>query len=122
MKTSRTVIAIAVAALIPLGAAVANDNEKDKSGHAGASFDTLDTNRDGRISQAEAGSDSTIVFSSTDANGDGYLDKSEWKNRTKGSMPAPAPQSTPDPTRDPAVPPADQSVSEPTPDTETPPQ
>jgi len=122
MKTSRTLIAVAVASLIPLGAAVANDKDKDKSGYAGTSFDTLDTNRDGKISQAEAGVDTTIVFSSTDANGDGYLDKSEWKNRTKSSMPAPAPQSTPDTTTDPAVPPADQSASEPAPDTETPPQ
>ena len=118
MKTSRTLIAVAVAALIPLGAAVAGD--KDKSGYAGASFDTLDTNRDGKISQAEAGADTTIVFSSTDANGDGYLDKSEWKNRTKGTVPAPAPQSTPEPATDPSVPPADQSASEPAPDTETP--
>ena len=84
MKTSRTLIAIAVAALIPMGAAVAGDKDKDKAGY-GASFDTLDANRDGRISQAEASADTTIVFSSADANGDGYLDKSEWKNRTKGS-------------------------------------
>jgi hypothetical protein len=115
MKTS-----IAVAALIPLGAAVAGDKDKDKSGYAGASFDTLDTNRDGKISQAEAGADTTIVFSSTDANGDGYLDKMEWKNRTKDKMPAPTPQSTPEPATDPSVPPADQSASEPMPDTETP--
>jgi hypothetical protein len=120
MKTSRTLIAIAVASLIPLGAAVAGDKDKDKSGYAGASFDTLDANQDGKISQAEAGADTTIVFSSTDANGDGYLDKKEWKNRAKGSMPSPSPQSTPDTTSDPAVPPADQSASEPTPDTETP--
>ena len=84
MKTSRTLIAIAVAALIPMGAAVAGDKDKDKTGY-GASFDTLDTNRDGKISQAEAAADTTIVFSTADANGDGYLDKSEWKNRTKGS-------------------------------------
>ena len=38
-------------------------------------FDKLDTNRDGKISQAEASADTNIVFSSADANGDGYLDK-----------------------------------------------
>jgi hypothetical protein len=118
MKTSRTLIAIAVAALIPMGAAVAGDKDKDKMGY-GASFDTLDTNRDGKISQAEAGADTTIVFSSADANGDGYLDKSEWKNRTKGST-SPTPQSTPESSSDPAVPQGDQPASEPTPDTETP--
>lgn len=116
MKTSKTVIALAVAALIPMGAAVAGD--KDKSGH-GASFDTLDVNRDGRVSQAEASADMTIVFTSADANGDGYLDKAEWKNRAKGEN-KPMPQSSPEPSTDPAVPPADQSASEPVPDTETP--
>jgi hypothetical protein len=118
MKTSRTLIAIAVAALIPLGAAVAGDKDKDKSGY-GASFDTLDTNRDGKISQAEASADTTIVFTSADANGDGYLDKSEWKNRGKGTT-SPTPQSAPRGMSDPAVPPADQPASEPVPDTETP--
>jgi len=119
MKTSRTLIAVAVAALIPMGAAVAGDKDKDKSGYAGASFDTLDTNRDGKISQGEAGADATIVFTSADANGDGYLDKSEWKNRAKGTT-SPTPQSTPEPVADPTVPQGDQPASEPTPDTETP--
>jgi hypothetical protein len=117
MKTSRTLIAIAIASLIPLGAAVAGDKDKDKSGY-GASFDTLDTNRDGKVSQAEAAADATIVFTSADANGDGYLDKSEWKNRAKDTT-SPAPQSTPE-TTDPAVPQGDQPASEPKPDTETP--
>ena len=119
MKTSKTLIALALAAVIPLGAAMAGEQQypKDKSGTmSGPGFDKLDTNRDGRISQVEASVDSTIVFSSADANGDGYLDKTEWKNREKGSS-SPTPQSTPEPTADPAVPPA----SEPTPsDTETP--
>ena len=118
MKTSRTVIALAVAALIPMGAAVAGDKDKDKMGY-GASFDTLDVNRDGRVSQAEASADTTIVFTSADANGDGYLDKAEFKNRAKGEN-KPMPQSAPEPSTDPAVPPADQSASEPMPDTETP--
>ena len=118
MKTSRTLIAMAVASLIPLGAAVAGDKDKDKSGY-GASFDTLDTNRDGKISQAEASADTTIVFTSADANGDGYLDKSEWKNRAKGST-SPAPQSSPESAADPSVPQGDQPASEPAPDTETP--
>lgn len=117
MKTSRTVIALAVAALVPMGAAVAGD--KDKSGQAGPSFETLDVNSDGRISQAEAGADMTITFTRVDANGDGYLDKAEWKNRTKGST-MPAPQSAPEPASDPAIPQGDQSASEPVPDTETP--
>jgi len=116
MKSSKTLIAITVAALLPLGAAMAGDG-KDKSGSMGPSFDTLDTNRDGRISQAEASADANLVFSASDANGDGYLDKSEFKNRAKGTT-SPAPQSTPSPSADPTVP---APASEPAPaDTETP--
>jgi hypothetical protein len=78
MKTSTTLIALTMAALIPFGAAIAGDQYggKDKSG-TGTTFDKLDTNRDGKISQAEAAADSNLVFSSVDANGDGYVDKSE---------------------------------------------
>lgn len=119
MKTSKTLIALTLAAAIPLGVAVAGDEyPKDKSGTMSApGFDKLDTNRDGRISQAEASVDSNLVFSSADTNGDGYLDKKEWKAHEKGSStPSPSPQSAPEPTSDPAVPPA----SEPASDTETP--
>jgi Ca2+-binding EF-hand superfamily protein len=118
MKTSKTLIALAVAALIPLGAAVAGEGDygKDKSGKMSQGFDKLDTNKDGRISQAEASVDANIVFSSADANGDGYLDKSEWKNREKGST-SPEPRSMPQSSTDPSVP----QSSEPAPaDTETP--
>jgi hypothetical protein len=116
MKTSKTLIAVALAAVIPLGAAVAGDQGKDKMGTMSPAFDKLDTNRDGRISQAEASADANIVFTSADANGDGYLDKSEWKKQEKGST-APAPQSAPDSASDPTVP----QASDPAPaDTETP--
>ena len=57
------------------------------------------------------------MFSTADTNGDGYLDKSEWKStRSKGST-SPAPQSLPEPSTDPVAP----QTSEPAPaDTETP--
>jgi hypothetical protein len=62
--------------------AVAGDNDqygsKDKS-MSQTNFKKLDTNKDGKISQAEAAVDSTIVFSTADSNGDGYLDNDEWK-------------------------------------------
>ncbi|MEO8019516.1 MAG: EF-hand domain-containing protein [Pseudomonadota bacterium] len=118
MKTSKTLIALSAAALLPLGMAVAAEGQyaKDKAGTMEPSFDKLDTNRDGKISQAEASADTNLVFSSADANGDGYVDKSEWKNRQKGST-SPAPQSLPDPSTDPVAP----QSSEPAPaDTETP--
>ena len=99
MKASKTVIAVAIAALMPLGAAVAADNDqygkdKDKSTMPDSGFKKLDANDDGRISQAEAAADSTIVFSSADSNGDGYLDSDEWKASAKGSN-KPQPQSMP---------------------------
>lgn len=120
----KSLIVIAAAALIPLGVAVAGEG-KDKSGSMGPSFDTLDANRDGRISQAEAASDATIMFSSADANGDGYLDKKEWRAHQKsgGSSSEPQPQSMPQSSPDSSatdstVP--EPSASEPKPDTETP--
>jgi hypothetical protein len=127
MKSSRTLIAAAVAVLVA-GAAVANDPyDKDKSSSkSGATFDTLDTNRDGRISRAEAVADSKIVFSTADADGDGYLDAGEFKKAMKSSMESdssmPKPQSDTMPSdasgTEPTIP-QDQSAAPPS-DTETP--
>src|SRR6185436_5916410 len=129
MNARKTLIAVAVAALIPLGAAaVAGDQygEKDKS-MSHSSFKKLDANKDGKISQAEAAADSTIVFSSADTNGDGYLDSDEWKAASKGSnTPQSQPQSQPSDTPDTEpVPSSDMPRSVPpsgdrSPDTETP--
>ena len=118
----RGMMIAAAAALIPLGAAVAADNDqygKDKSGMMEPNFKKLDTNKDGRISQAEAAVDTTIVFSSADTNGDGYLDSEEWKASHKGRSGNPSPQSMPSsPHQDEVVRPDDSTT--PTPDTETP--
>ena len=124
MKTRNTLIAVAVAALIPLGAAVAGDQygkDSDKS-MSGSSFKKLDTNKDGKISQAEAAVDATIVFSSADTNGDGYLDNAEWKAAAKSGSSKPqsqSDQSSPAPS-DSTVPDATEPSSSPQPDTETP--
>ena len=125
MKSRNLTIALAVAAVIPLASAVAGDqygNKSDKS-MSSANFKKLDTNKDGRISQAEAAADSSIVFSSADTNGDGYLDSDEWKAASKGSSePKSQPSDTPDTTSPPSsdmprsVPPSGDR----TPDTETP--
>ena len=125
MKASRTVIAVAIAAALPLGTAMAADNdqygkEKDKSTMHDSSFKKLDANGDGRISQAEAAADSTIVFSSADSNGDGYLDNDEWKASSKGSA-KPQPQSMPSDSTAPAEPTEPtEPAGTPPPDTETP--
>jgi len=91
MKLSKSLIAAAVVATLPL-AAFAGDKDKTVTpmGTAtSAQFDTLDTNRDGRISPAEASTDAKIVFSTADKNGDGYLDNAEYSHRdmSKESMP-----------------------------------
>jgi Ca2+-binding EF-hand superfamily protein len=88
MKTR--LLATAVAALIPL-AALADDSKtkpapKAEAGQtASASFDTLDANKDGRISMPEASADPKLVesFSTADKNGDGYLDSSEYESAAR---------------------------------------
>ena len=85
MKTR--LLAIAVAASIPL-AGIAADKTKPVSKSEtvqGVSFDTLDANKDGRISMPEASADPKLVeaFSTADKNGDGYLDSSEYESAVK---------------------------------------
>ena len=80
-------LAAAVIALIPL-AGVAAENEKTRPATPagqGGSFDALDSNKDGRISMPEASADPNLVeaFSTTDKNGDGYLDNAEFDKRTE---------------------------------------
>jgi hypothetical protein len=80
----KLVLAVAVA-LVPL-AGLAAEGTKQPATPAGqsGSFDTLDSNKDGRISMPEASADPKLVesFSSADKNGDGYLDNAEYDNRT----------------------------------------
>jgi|SRR5688572_27627003 len=112
MRIPKSMIVVAVATLIPLaGSAIAGEGP-DKMKH-GAKFDTLDTNRDGKISKAEAAADANIVFSSADANGDGYLDASEYSKAHKSMEPGAQPYSSPE------APPRDLSAAPPA-DTETP--
>jgi len=121
MNARKTLIAVAVAALIPLGAAaVAGDQygEKDKS-MSHSSFKKLDANKDGKISQAEAAADSTIVFSSADTNGDGYLDNDEWKASAKSGSSKPQSDSS-SPRSESNMPQGTEPSGPPAPDTETP--
>jgi len=91
MKISKSLIAATVIASLPL-AAFAGDKDKTVTPDGAATsaqFDTLDTNRDGRISRVEATSDSKIVFSTADKDGDGYLDNNEFKHRSMTMEPMP---------------------------------
>ena len=79
-------LAAAVVALIPLaGVAAEGDPQPATPAGQSGSFDTLDANRDGRISMPEASADPKLVenFSTTDKNGDGYLDNAEFDNRAE---------------------------------------
>jgi hypothetical protein len=87
-KRMNRLLAATVVALLPLAgltvepaAAPAPATPAGQSG----SFDTLDTNKDGRISMPEAAADPKLVeiFSAADKNGDGYLDKTEYANSIK---------------------------------------
>jgi hypothetical protein len=76
-----------VIASIPLAGIAADGAKTPPATPAGqsGSFESLDSNKDGRISLPEASADPKLVeqFSSADKNGDGYLDNSEYDKGTK---------------------------------------
>jgi len=73
--------------LMPLAGIAAEDQKTPPATPAGQSgtFETLDANKDGRISLPEASVDPKLVegFSRADKNGDGYLDNTEYSQRVK---------------------------------------
>jgi hypothetical protein len=86
-KIMNKLLAAAVVALIPLAGIAAEADQTQPATPAGqsGSFETLDSNKDGRISMPEASADAKLVeeFASADKNGDGYLDNSEFDKTTK---------------------------------------
>jgi hypothetical protein len=82
-----TKLLAAVVAVIPLAGFAAEGDKVRPATPAGnsGSFDTLDSNKDGRISMPEASADPQLVetFSTADKNGDGYLDNAEFDSRKK---------------------------------------
>jgi hypothetical protein len=78
----------AAVAMIPMsGWAQVDETPPTPAGQSG-SFETLDTNKDGRISMPEASADPRLVetFSTSDKNGDGYLDNAEFDERTEAQQ------------------------------------
>jgi hypothetical protein len=88
-KASQLFIAGAAAALLPLAAAFAQtpppstpeqppEAPSSQQGQ-GATFESLDTNSDGKISKTEAEANATVKaqFSSYDLNGDGFIERDE---------------------------------------------
>jgi hypothetical protein len=87
MKSSRLLIAGAVAVLIPFAGAVAQSptpaqepsSPPAQSSQQGATFESLDTNSDGKISKTEAAANESVSaqFSKYDKDGNGFIEKAE---------------------------------------------
>jgi hypothetical protein len=70
-------IAVAVATVLSIGVAMADDDKSMKS--TDATFKSLDRDTDQRLSKTEAAGDKMLTehFAAVDADRDGYLSKSE---------------------------------------------
>jgi Ca2+-binding EF-hand superfamily protein len=88
MKASRLIVAGAVAALLPFTAVIAQNPTPDTATQPaqttpaqgqGATFESLDTDSDGRISKTEAEANANVKaqFSRYDVNGDGFIERAE---------------------------------------------
>jgi Ca2+-binding EF-hand superfamily protein len=85
MKATRLLIAGTAAALLPFAGAFAQSSTPDQGAppsqpsQQGATFESLDTNSDGRISKDEAAANANVSqqFSKYDQNGDGFIERSE---------------------------------------------
>ena len=84
MKASRLFIAGTVAALLHTGAALAQSPTPDQAepsqpAQQGATFESLDTDSDGRISKEEAAVNASVTaqFSSYDKNSNGFIEREE---------------------------------------------
>jgi hypothetical protein len=85
MKNSTRLLALA-AVTLPFGIALAQSPATDPSAPAqqpsqggGATFESLDTDGDGKISKTEAEANANVKaqFSSYDVNADGFIERSE---------------------------------------------
>ena len=82
MTASKLWIAGAAAALLPLAAAVAQSPTQDTPSppaQQGATFESLDTDSDGRISKTEAAANVSVTeqFSRYDKDGNGFIERAE---------------------------------------------
>ena len=85
MKATRLLIAGAAAALLPFAGAIAQSTTPDQGAQPsqpsqqGATFESLDTNSDGKISKTEAAANESVTqqFSKYDQNGDGFIERAE---------------------------------------------
>ncbi len=74
--------ALVIASTVLLASGVAMAKGADKKPHAGhAAVETLDADKDGKLSKDEVKADTNLTgsFDTLDANKDGFLDKDELK-------------------------------------------
>ena len=96
MKASRLFVTGAAVALLPVAAAIAQTPPPaapagQPAEGQGATFESLDTNSDGRISKSEAEGNEGVKaqFASYDVNGDGFIERAEVNssNRSESETP-----------------------------------
>ena len=92
---------LAAAALLPFAALAQTPSPQPADPPAtapqqgqGASFESLDTNADGRISKDEAAANASVMaqFSNYDLNGDGYIERAEVNKANEPQTPPATPQ------------------------------
>ena len=98
MKVSHLFVTGAAVTLLPFAAAFAQSPSQDQAPdpaqqpqQQGTSFESLDTNNDGRISKTEAEANANVKaqFSSYDVNGDGYIERSEVSSANNSNSETP---------------------------------
>jgi hypothetical protein len=106
MKLNQMLIAGAAVALLPFAAAVAQDPPSQSPSsdttqpsqpapaQKGATFESLDTDGDGRISKTEAAANQGVLdqFSRYDKDGNGFIERAEVTNTNKSPSPDSQPQ------------------------------
>jgi Ca2+-binding EF-hand superfamily protein len=97
MKANQFLLAGAVAALLPFAAAVAQTpppespssdpatQQSQPAPQKGATFESLDTDGDGRISKTEAAANQNVLdqFSRYDKDGNGFIERAEVTSANK---------------------------------------
>jgi Ca2+-binding EF-hand superfamily protein len=104
-KSSRLIVAGAAATLLPFAAVFAQSPDQsapaqsEPSQQGGATFESLDTDGDGRISKTEAAANESVTaqFSRYDVNGDGFIERAEVGQANESQSQSPTPADTPQP-------------------------
>jgi Ca2+-binding EF-hand superfamily protein len=101
-KTSRLIVAGTAATLFPFAIALSQSPDQsapaqsEQSQQGGATFESLDTDGDGRISKTEAAANESVTaqFSRYDVNADGFIERAEvgQANESQSQTPSDTPQ------------------------------